>query len=154
MEMLLNKNTGVISVEGDVMVTSYDQDFYINVNVEEIEVEGGFKLVGETQDGEKVEAFLSTEEYFEGKNFVVATKVEEKVDNKSLGDKIIEILNEDENAKKLINITKQTMIEQGYEVNGEDWQDVMQTIMILCIKGNEKAFETFTKHMYKTLREA
>lgn len=153
MEMLLNKVTGVISVEGDVMVASYEQDVYVNVNVEEIEVEGGFKLIGETKDGQKVEAFLSTEEYFEGKNFVATTKEEEVVDNRSLGEKVIEILNEDEDAKKLINITKQTMIEKGYEVNGEDWQEVMQTIMMLCIKNNEKAFETFAKHMYKTLRE-
>ena len=33
---------------------------------EEIEVEGGFKLVGEN-----IEAFLSSEDYFNGKEFIV-----------------------------------------------------------------------------------
>ena len=64
MEMLLNVKTGVISVEGDVMGAEYKR-----VIVEEIEVEGGFKLVGEN-----VEAFLSSEDYFNGKEFVVNTK--------------------------------------------------------------------------------
>ena len=39
------------------------------VSVEE--VENGFKLVGETENGEKIEAFLTFEEYFEGKNFII-----------------------------------------------------------------------------------
>ena len=64
MEMLLNVKTGVISVEGDVMGAEYKR-----VIVEEIEVEGGFKLVGEN-----IEAFLSSEDYFNGKEFVVNTK--------------------------------------------------------------------------------
>ena len=64
MEMLLNVKTGVISVEGDVMGVEYKR-----VIVEEIEVEGGFKLVGEN-----IEAFLSSEDYFNGKEFVVNTK--------------------------------------------------------------------------------
>jgi hypothetical protein len=64
MEMLLNVKTGVISVEGDVIGAEYKR-----VIVEEIEVEGGFKLVGEN-----IEAFLSSEDYFNGKEFVVNTK--------------------------------------------------------------------------------
>ena len=64
MEMLLNVKTGVISVEGDVMGAEYKR-----VIVEEVEVEGGFKLVGEN-----IEAFLSSEDYFNGKEFVVNTK--------------------------------------------------------------------------------
>ena len=69
--MLLNKVTGVISAEGDMKVENYEESLkvYVEVNVKEIEVEGWFKLVGETENGEKIEAFLSTEDYFEGKEF-------------------------------------------------------------------------------------
>ena len=69
MEMLLNIKTSVISVEGDVMGAEYKR-----VIVEEIEVEGGFKLVGEN-----IEAFLSSEDYFNGKEFVVNAKEVEEV---------------------------------------------------------------------------
>ena len=71
--MLLNKVTGVISVEGDMKVENYEESLkvYVEVNVEEIEVENGFKLVGETENGEKIESFLTFEEYFEGKNFII-----------------------------------------------------------------------------------
>lgn len=61
MEMLLNLKTGVISVDGDIVGAEYER-----VIVEEIEVEGGFKLVGEN-----IEAFLSSEDYFNGKEFIV-----------------------------------------------------------------------------------
>ena len=60
MEMLLNVKTGVISFEGDIVGAEYER-----VVVEEIEVEGGFKLVGEN-----IEAFLSNEDYFNGKEFI------------------------------------------------------------------------------------
>ena len=61
MEMLLNLKTGVISVDGDIVGAKYER-----VIVEEIEVEGGFKLVGKN-----IEAFLSSEDYFNGKEFIV-----------------------------------------------------------------------------------
>lgn len=61
MEMLLNLKTGVISFDGDIVGAEYER-----VIVEEIEVEGGFKLVGEN-----IEAFLSNEDYFNGKEFIV-----------------------------------------------------------------------------------
>ena len=61
MEMLLNLKTGVISFDGDIVGAEYER-----VIVEEIEVEGGFKLVGEN-----IEAFLSSEDYFKGKEFIV-----------------------------------------------------------------------------------
>ena len=61
MEMLLNLKTGVISFDGDIVGAEYER-----VVVEEIEVEGGFKLVGEN-----IEAFLSSEDYFNGKEFIV-----------------------------------------------------------------------------------
>ena len=61
MEMLLNLKTGVVSFDGDILGAEYER-----VIVEEIEVEGGFKLVGEN-----IEAFLSSEDYFNGKEFVV-----------------------------------------------------------------------------------
>lgn len=61
MEMLLNLKTGVISFDGDIVGAEYER-----VIVEEIEVEGGFKLVGEN-----IEAFLSSEDYFNGKEFIV-----------------------------------------------------------------------------------
>ena len=61
MEMLLNLKTGVISDDGDIVGAEYER-----VIVEEIEVEGGFKLVGEN-----IEAFLSSEDYFNGKEFIV-----------------------------------------------------------------------------------
>ena len=61
MEMLLNLKTGVISFDGDIVGAEYER-----VTVEEIEVEGGFKLVGEN-----IEAFLSSEDYFNGKEFIV-----------------------------------------------------------------------------------
>ena len=61
MEMLLNVKTGVISFEGDIIGAEYER-----IVVEEIEVEGGFKLVGEN-----IEAFLSSEDYFNGKEFIV-----------------------------------------------------------------------------------
>ena len=41
MEMLLNLKTGVISFDGDIVGAEYKR-----VIVEEVEVEGGFKLVG------------------------------------------------------------------------------------------------------------
>ena len=62
MEMLLNVKTGVISFDGDIVGAEYKK-----VIGEEIEVEGGFKLVGEN-----IEAFLSSEDYFNGKEFIVA----------------------------------------------------------------------------------
>ena len=62
MEMLLNIKTGVISFDGDILGAEYKR-----VVVEEIEVEGWFKLVGEN-----IEAFLSNEDYFNGKEFIVA----------------------------------------------------------------------------------
>ena len=61
MEMLLNLKTGVISFDGDIVGDKYER-----VIVEEIEVEGGFKLVGKN-----IEAFLSSEDYFNGKEFIV-----------------------------------------------------------------------------------
>lgn len=61
MEMLLNLKTGVISFDGDIVGAEYER-----VIVEEIEVEGGFKLVGKN-----IEAFLSSEDYFNGKEFIV-----------------------------------------------------------------------------------
>lgn len=61
MEMLLNLKTGVVSFDGDIIGAEYER-----VIVEEIEVEGGFKLVGEN-----IEAFLSSEDYFNGKEFIV-----------------------------------------------------------------------------------
>lgn len=61
MEMLLNLKTGVISFDGDIVGAEYER-----VIVEEVEVEGGFKLVGEN-----IEAFLSNEDYFNGKEFIV-----------------------------------------------------------------------------------
>lgn len=61
MEMLLNLKTGVISFDGDIVGAEYER-----VIVEEIEIEGGFKLVGEN-----IEAFLSNEDYFNGKEFIV-----------------------------------------------------------------------------------
>jgi hypothetical protein len=69
--MLLNKVTGVISAEGDMKVENYEESLkvYVEVNAEEVEVENGFKLIGETEDGEKIEAFLSIEDYFDGKEF-------------------------------------------------------------------------------------
>ena len=61
MEMLLNLKTGVISFDGDIVGAKYER-----VIVEEIEVEGGFKLMGKN-----IEAFLSSEDYFNGKEFIV-----------------------------------------------------------------------------------
>ena len=61
MKMLLNLKTGVISFDGDIVGAKYER-----VIVEEMEVEGGFKLVGEN-----IEAFLSSEDYFNGKEFIV-----------------------------------------------------------------------------------
>ena len=54
-------------------VENYEESLkvYIEVNAEEVEVEGGFKLVGETENGEKIESFLTFEEYFEGKNLII-----------------------------------------------------------------------------------
>ena len=153
MEMLLNNNTGVISVEGDVVVENYESTLYTKVNVEEVAVEGGFKLVGKTEFGKDIEAFLTEEEYFNGKNFTLKVEQSEDFDSRSLGEKVVEILEKDEDAKRLISITKQTMIEKGYEVNGEDWKEVMQTMMMLCIKNNDEAFTAFAKHMYHTLRQ-
>ena len=59
--MLLNKVTGVIRAEGDMKVENYEESLkvYVEVNVEEVEVENGFKLVRETENGEKIEAFLT-----------------------------------------------------------------------------------------------
>ena len=61
MEMLINLKTGVIIFDGDIVGAKYER-----VIVEEIEVEGGFKLVGKN-----IEAFLSSEDYFNGKEFIV-----------------------------------------------------------------------------------
>ena len=60
MEMLLHIKTGVISFNGDIVGAEYKR-----VIVEEIKVEGGFKLVGKN-----IEAFLSNEDYFNGKEFI------------------------------------------------------------------------------------
>ena len=55
--MLLNKVTGVISAEGVMKVDNYVESLKVYVEVYVEEVEGGFKLVGETENGEKIEAF-------------------------------------------------------------------------------------------------
>ena len=54
--MLLNKVTGVISAEGDMKVENYEESLkvYVEVNFEEVEVENVFKLVGESENGEKI----------------------------------------------------------------------------------------------------
>lgn len=71
---LLNTKTGIISREGD----EFEGNFLTFI-AEEIEVEGGFKMVGTIEEtGEKLESFLNTEDYFEGKHFKVIKENKEK----------------------------------------------------------------------------
>ena len=72
---LLNTTTNVICVAGDVAVTDYKKYTFVEVMAEEVEVEGGFAIIGTKENGEIVEAFLSEEAYFEGKEFRVGRKV-------------------------------------------------------------------------------
>lgn len=74
-EYLLNMDTKVISKEGDVMGSPY----YVTVLGREVKVEGGFKFVGKLKtSGREVEAYLSEEDYFEGKEFKEGTKAPSK----------------------------------------------------------------------------
>ena len=75
---LLNTTTNVICVAGDVAVTDYKKYTFVEVMAEEVEVEGGFAIIGTKENGEVVEAFLSEEAYFEGKEFRVGRKVPRK----------------------------------------------------------------------------
>lgn len=74
-EYLLNMDTKVISKEGDVMGSPY----YVTVLGREVKVDGGFKFVGKMKTSNReVEAFLSEEDYFEGKEFKEGTKAPSK----------------------------------------------------------------------------
>ena len=77
---LLNTTTNVICVAGDVAVTDYKKYTFVEVMAEEVEVEGGFAIIGTKENGEIVEAFLSEEAYFEGKEFRVGRKVPRKAE--------------------------------------------------------------------------
>ena len=77
---LLNTTTKVICVAGDVAVTDYKKYTFVEVMAEEVEVEGGFAIIGTKENGEVVEAFLSEEAYFEGKEFRVGRKVPRKAE--------------------------------------------------------------------------
>ena len=66
---LLNLTDGRISKEGNGFGFEY-----VTVVGEEKEVEGGFAFIGTDANGNKVEAFLTIEEYFDGKEFVAGTK--------------------------------------------------------------------------------
>ena len=65
--MEMDKVTGKIGYVGTV-------ENPVEIELVETEIEGGFRLEGETITGEKIVAELSTEAYFEGK-FFVAGKV-------------------------------------------------------------------------------
>ena len=68
-------DTKVISKEGDVMGSPY----YVTVLGREVKVDGGFKFVGKMKTSNReVEAFLSEEDYFEGKEFKEGTKAPSK----------------------------------------------------------------------------
>lgn len=77
---LLNTTTNVICVAGDIAVTDYKKYTFVEVMAEEVEVEGGFAIIGTKENGEIVEAFLSEEAYFEGKEFRVGRKVPRKAE--------------------------------------------------------------------------
>lgn len=68
---LFNRITKVLSTEGDMTVSSYEEanKIYETVEAEEVETDNGFMLVGKRSNGESFESFLSLEEYFNGKQF-------------------------------------------------------------------------------------
>lgn len=68
---LFNRITKVLSVEGDMQVSSYEEanKIYETVEAEEMETENGFVLVGIRSNGDTFQSFLSFEEYFNGKQF-------------------------------------------------------------------------------------
>ena len=66
---LVNLTDGRITREGN----GFEFDYKVVVG-EEKEVEGGFAFIGTDEEGNKIEAFLSEEEYFDGKEFVAGTK--------------------------------------------------------------------------------
>lgn len=106
MEMLVGKQTGVITVEG----LSNDTDF-IRGTFEEVEVDGGFKLVGTLETGEKVEAFLTEGEYFDGVYFALNKTIKPEV----------KLIGEDGNiffimAKCTKALTKSGQHEKGFEL--------------------------------------
>ena len=79
-KMEMDKLTGKVGYIGTVSNP-------IEVEVVEVEVEGGFRLEGTTAEGQKIVAELSVEDYFEGKFFVAgkliqapATAEEEEVE--------------------------------------------------------------------------
>ena len=106
MEMLVGKQTGVITKRG----TSDDKEF-IKGTFEEVEVDGGFKLVGTLENGEKVEAFLTEGEYFDGVQFGINNVKKPKV----------ELIGQDGNiyfimAKCTKALTKSGQHEKGFEL--------------------------------------
>lgn len=68
---LFNRITKVLSTEGDMTVSSYEEanKIYETVEAEEVETDNGFMLVGTRSNGEPFESFLSFDEYFDGKQF-------------------------------------------------------------------------------------
>lgn len=104
-EYLLNMETKVISKEGDVMGSPY----YVMVLGREVKVEGGFKFVGKLKtSGREVEAFLSEEDYFEGKEFKEGTKAPSKKapsKKKDILTKVREALGLEEEAEVNLNTT-------------------------------------------------
>lgn len=68
---LFNRITKVLSTEGDMTVSSYEETnkIYETVEAEEVETDNGFMLVGTRSNGEPFESFLSFDEYFDGKQF-------------------------------------------------------------------------------------
>lgn len=68
---LFNRVTKILSTEGDMTVSSYEEanKIYETVEGEEVETDNGFMLVGTRSNGEPFESFLSFDEYFDGKQF-------------------------------------------------------------------------------------
>lgn len=116
-EYLLNEKTGILTIEG---ISSDD----IVVRAEEIEIEGGFQLVGTRQDGTKFTATLSAEDYFEGKEFVIDYPIAKeelekdmlvKQNNLEMLKSLIEVNKKERNMENLQSIYN-TWKEEGIEL--------------------------------------
>lgn len=121
-EYLLNEKTGILTIEG---ISSDD----IVVRAEEIEIEGGFQLVGTRQDGTKFTATLSAEDYFEGKEFVIDYPIAK------------EELEKDMLAKQ----NNLEMLKSLIEVNQEE-RDIEKNILVNTLSSREVAGMLDIKH--------
>lgn len=65
--------------------------------------------------------------------------------------KIIDVLNKDEKARKILSRFNEKAREEGIE--GEDYDKAREVILMLCIKNNAEAMDMMAREVYNELNK-